>query len=73
MLKAYKLSVTVTSQSPDGTLHQTVSVDEYSATPAEHITKNMQVAGAIMGAFGAMAAEAQKVLGTAPAKPTRRR
>ncbi len=69
----YKLIVSIKSVAPDGSVLQDVVVTEHSATPAEHIAKNMRLAGANLAAFGEMAAEAQIALAGMSAKPTKRR
>lgn len=55
----FKLTTILQSELPEGNgetvLKQRVTVEEFSDTPQEHVWKNMEIAGGIMGIFGTMA------------------
>lgn len=58
MTDQYKLTTTITSESPGGVLNQRITVEEFSSDPALHIQKNMAVAEGVMAAFGGLVKQA---------------
>lgn len=72
-MKKYALEITIKSVSPDGDVHQDVTVTEYSLTANEHMMKNMRIASAVMAEFGAMASEATAANAPASASKPKRR